>query len=141
MLFVAMSLMFIYWRKMSFMLKWFWDFLLFYIFPSDAISSIRYYSDQSLKAAFSMAPADPTVDLNMQLWVAWIYSFFQFTITITFQLAIAFVVHSTALQKSAQQSMSCLILSSTYVSHCYRMVVTAHTLCIFKLNCSFGTPN
>lgn len=48
-----------------------------------------------------MAPADPTVDLNMQLWVAWIYSFFQFTITITFQLAIAFVVHSTALQKSA----------------------------------------
>ncbi|XP_009616171.1 ubiquitin carboxyl-terminal hydrolase 14-like isoform X1 [Nicotiana tomentosiformis] len=28
---------------------------------------LKYYSDQSLKAAFSMAPADPTVDLNMQL--------------------------------------------------------------------------
>ncbi|KAJ8532409.1 hypothetical protein K7X08_012332 [Anisodus acutangulus] len=27
----------------------------------------RYYSDQPLKAAFSTAPADPTVDLNMQL--------------------------------------------------------------------------
>ncbi|CAN1239309.1 Ubiquitin carboxyl-terminal hydrolase 14 [Linum grandiflorum] len=27
----------------------------------------RYYKDQSLKQAFEMAPADPTVDLNMQL--------------------------------------------------------------------------
>ncbi|KAL8046490.1 hypothetical protein ABFX02_08G180900 [Erythranthe guttata] len=27
----------------------------------------RYYSDQSLKVAFDTAPADPTVDLNMQL--------------------------------------------------------------------------
>ncbi|XP_073285755.1 ubiquitin carboxyl-terminal hydrolase 14-like [Primulina huaijiensis] len=27
----------------------------------------RYYKHQSLKAAFDMAPADPTVDLNMQL--------------------------------------------------------------------------
>ncbi|XP_075075979.1 ubiquitin carboxyl-terminal hydrolase 14 isoform X2 [Nicotiana tabacum] len=27
----------------------------------------RYYVEQSLKAAFSVAPADPTVDLNMQL--------------------------------------------------------------------------
>lgn len=35
---------------------WFWD-------------CCRYFSHQSLKMAFEMAPADPTLDLNMQLWV------------------------------------------------------------------------
>lgn len=29
--------------------------------------NLRYYINQNLKKAFEVAPADPTVDLNMQL--------------------------------------------------------------------------
>ena len=32
--------------------------------------AFRFYAKQSLKSAFETAPADPTVDLNMQLQVA-----------------------------------------------------------------------
>ncbi|XP_015578853.1 ubiquitin carboxyl-terminal hydrolase 14 [Ricinus communis] len=36
------------------------------VFSTRSFSS-RYYANQSLKTAFQMAPADPTLDLNMQL--------------------------------------------------------------------------
>ncbi|XP_062077898.1 ubiquitin carboxyl-terminal hydrolase 14 isoform X2 [Humulus lupulus] len=36
------------------------------VFSTDSFYT-RYYKNQSLKMAFGMAPADPTVDLNMQL--------------------------------------------------------------------------
>ena len=43
-------------------------YVLFLIFDFFwCIHFIRYYLSQSLKAAFETAPADPTVDLNMQL--------------------------------------------------------------------------
>lgn len=38
-----------------------------YLFIIWCNNVIRYYTNQSLKMAFEMAPADPTVDLNMQL--------------------------------------------------------------------------
>lgn len=38
-------------------------FLTFYVM----LSSISYYKNQSLKEAFDIGPADPTVDLNTQL--------------------------------------------------------------------------
>lgn len=42
------------------------DFLLFTSYHLMCIL-VRYYFDQRLKEAFTTAPADPTVDLNMQL--------------------------------------------------------------------------
>lgn len=58
---------------------------------------VRYYFDQRLKEAFTTAPADPTVDLNMQLWVTWICSFTSLAFSLLiYQLVIPLVMLSAA---------------------------------------------
>lgn len=44
-----------------------WKLLFAYLLTFSCYDGIRYYKNQGLKMAFEVAPADPTVDLNMQL--------------------------------------------------------------------------
>lgn len=44
-----------------------WKLVNTYLLTFLCYYGVRYYKNQNLKTAFEVAPADPTVDLNMQL--------------------------------------------------------------------------